>query len=175
MSKRLLIIFFSIFFFHFNLASSSDLKIAYVDLDKIISQSDAGKQISKQLENLNNNNIKKFKKKEKEIADEEKNIIKQKNILSKEEFEKKVKILQKNVINFKKDINTAGKDLDKKRLEATTKILNVLNPVLSEYSSKNSISLIIQKKNIVVGKSELDITNEILKIINSKIKSVKLN
>ena len=175
MSKKLLIIFFSIFFLHFNIVSSSDLKIAYVDLDKIISQSDAGKQISKQLENLNNNNIKKFKKKEKEIEDEEKNIIKQKNILSKEEFEKKVKILQKNVINFKKDINTAGKDLDKKRLEATTKILNVLNPILSEYSSKNLISLIIQKKNIVVGKSELDITNQILKIVNSKIKSVKLN
>jgi len=174
MFKKLLIIIFS-FFLNFNLAVSDDLKIVYVDIDKIISQSTAGKKITKQLENLNNNNIKKFKKKEKEIEDEEKNIIKQKNILSKEEFEKKVKILQKNVINFKKDINTAGKDLDKKRLEATTKILNVLNPILSEYSSKNLISLIIQKKNIVVGKSELDITNQILKIVNSKIKSVKLN
>ena len=174
MSKKLLIIFFSIILLYCNTSTSNEPKIVYVDLDKIISQSEAGKQISKQLENLNNNNIKKFKKREKEIADEEKNIIKQKNILSKDEFEKKVKILQKNVINFKKDINTAGKDLDKKRLEATTKILNVLNPVLSEYSSKNSISLIIQKKNIVVGKSELDITNQILKIVNAKIKSVKL-
>ena len=66
-------------------------------------------------------------------------------------------------------------DLDKKRLEATAKILDILNPILSDYSSKNSISLIIQKKNIVIGKTELDITSQILKILNTKIKTVKLN
>ena len=65
--------------------------------------------------------------------------------------------------------------LAQKKLEATTKILNVLNTILSEYSSKNSISLIIQKKNIVIGKSELDITKPILDLVNAKIKSVKLN
>ena len=174
MLKRLLIIFFSIFLY-INYATSNELKIVYVDLDKILSQSEAGKEITKQLEKLNNNNIKKFKEKEKEIADDEKNIIKQKNILSKEEFEKKVKTLQTKIKNFKKDINISGKDIDKKRLEATNKILNVINPILSEYSSKNSISLIIQKKNIVIGKSELDITSQILEIVNTKIKSVKMN
>ena len=46
---------------------------------------------------------------------------------------------------------------------------------MSEYSSKNSISLIIQKKNIVIGKSDLDITSQILELVNAKIKSVKLN
>ena len=46
---------------------------------------------------------------------------------------------------------------------------------MSEYSAKNSISLIIQKKNIVIGKSDLDITSQILKLVNAKIKSVKLN
>ena len=66
-------------------------------------------------------------------------------------------------------------DLDKKRLEATAKILDILTPILSDYSSKNSISLIIQKKNIVIGKSELDITSQILKTLNTKIKTVKLN
>ena len=174
MSKKFLIIFLS-FFLNFSSAISIELKIVYVDLEKIINQSEAGKKISKQLENLNNDNIKKFTKKEKEIADEEKNIVKQKNILSKEEFEKKVTLLQKNIANFKKDINTSRKDLEKKRVGATNKILNVINPILSEYSTKNSISLIIQKKNIVIGKSELDITSKILKIVNTKIKSVKLN
>ena len=175
MSKKLLIIFFSIILLYCNISTSNEPKIVYVDIDKIISQSEAGKQISKQLENLNNNNIKKFKKKEKEIADEEKNIIKQKNIMPKDEFEKKVKILQKNIENFKRDINTSRQDLDKKRVEATTKMLKVINPILSDYSSKNLISLIIQKKYIIIGKSELDVTSQILKIVNTKIKTVKLN
>ena len=174
MFKKLSIITFS-FLLYFNQVISDDLKIVYVDVDNIINNSNAGKMITKQLEKLNNDNIKKFKIKETKLTDEEKNLLKQKNVLSKEELQKKVKILQKNVGNYKNEIKTARIDLDKKRINATTKILDVLNPILSEYSAKNSISLIIQKKNIVIGKSDLDITSQILKLVNAKIKSVKLN
>ena len=174
MLKKLIIITFS-FLLYSNSAKSNDLKIVYVDIDKVIYQSDAGKDVTKQLKNLNNNNIKKFKEKEIKLNNDETNIIKQKNILSKEEFEKKVITLQKEVKSFQKEINISRKNIDKKRLEGTTKILAVLNPVLSEYSIKNSISLIIQKKNIVIGKSDLDITSQILEIVNTKIKKVKIN
>ena len=174
MLKKLIITTFS-FLLYFNPAVSNDLKIAYVDIDKIINSSKAGKDITKQLLVLNNNNIKKFKEIEKKLADEENNMIKQKNILPKDEFQKKIKILNKNIESFKKDINLNRKKLDKKRVEATTEVLKVLNPIFAEYSSKNSISLIIQKKNVVIGKSELDITNQILELLNTKIKTVKLN
>jgi len=174
MLKKLTIITFS-FLLYFNPATTDDLKIVYVDIDKIINQSNAGKEITKQLEKLNNNDIKKFKEEEEKLTKIEKDIIKQKNILSKEEFEIKVKTLQKEIVSFKKNINISRNKLDSKRIEATTKILDVLNPILSEYSAKNSISLIIQKKNIVIGKSELDITSRILEIVNKKIKKVKLN
>ena len=174
MLKKLTIITFS-FLLYFNPATTDDLKIVYVDIDKIINQSNAGKEITKQLEKLNNNDIKKFKEEEEKLTKIEKDIIKQKNILSKEEFEIKVKTLQKEIVSFKKNINISRNKLDSKRIEATTKILDVLNPILSEYSAKNSISLIIQKKNIVIGKSELDITSQILEIVNKKIKKVKLN
>ena len=172
MLKKILIISFS-FFLYIIPVVSNDLKIVYVDIDKIINSSNAGKQVTKKLEDLNKNNIKKFKQREKELADEEKNIAKKKNILSKDEFEKKVITLQKDIRIFKTNINNSRKDLDKKRLEATTKILKHLNPILSEYSSKNSISLIIQKKNIVIGKSELEITNQILDLLNNKVKTIK--
>jgi len=174
MLKRLFTIIF-LFLLYFNPSISDDLKIVYVDIDKVLIQSDAGKAITKQLENLNKNNIKKFKEQEKKIASNENDILKKKNILSEEEFKKKVNNLQIDIKNFKENINSARVDLDKKRIEATAKILDILNPILSDYSSKNSISLIIQKKNIVIGKTELDITSQILKILNTKIKTVKLN
>ena len=83
--------------------------------------------------------------------------------------------MKKNVGIFKTNISVSRNEIEKKRREATTKILDVLNKILAEYSSKNSISLIMQKKNIVIGKSELDITSPILKLVNSQIKNVKLN
>ena len=174
MLKRLFTIIF-LFLLYFNPSISDDLKIVYVDIDKVLLQSNAGKAITKQLENLNKNNIKKFKEQEKKITSNENDILKKKNVLSEEEFKKKVNNLQIDIKNFKENINSARVDLDKKRIEATAKILDILNPILSDYSSKNSISLIIQKKNIVIGKTELDITSQILKILNTKIKTVKLN
>ena len=174
MLRKLTIIFFSVLLY-FNPVISDDFKIVYLDVDKVITQSIAGKSVLKKLANLNESNIKKFNEREIKLADEEKNIVKQKNILSKEEFEKKVKVLRVKIAKFKSDINNSRKDIDKKRIEVSSKILKVLNTILSEYSADNSISLIIQKKNIVMGMTELDITNQMIELVNTKIKTVKLN
>ena len=77
MLKRLFIIIF-LFLLYFNPSISDDLKIVYVDIDKVLIQSDAGKAITKQLENLNKNNIKKFKEQEKKITSNENDILKKK-------------------------------------------------------------------------------------------------
>ena len=50
-----------------------------------------------------------------------------------------------------------------------------LNKILGKYATDNSATLIIQKKNIVIGKTELDITKPILEIFNDEVKNVKLN
>ena len=59
--------------------------------------------------------------------------------------------------------------------ELTKKLLNHINPILAEYSDKNSISLIVDKKSIVLGKTELDITEKIINLLNEKVKEIKLN
>jgi len=46
---------------------------------------------------------------------------------------------------------------------------------MAEYSDKNSISLIVDKKIIVLGKTELDITEKIINLLNEKVKEIKLN
>ena len=145
MSKRLLLICLS-FFLYSNIVIAENSKIVYVDVDRIINQSTAGINLLKQIKNINTKNASKFKKREQELIEIENKIIKKKNVLSKEDFEKQAKALNNDVANFKQEINKSRKALAQKKLEATTKILNVLNTILSEYSSKNSISLIIQKK-----------------------------
>ena len=44
-----------------------------------------------------------------------------------------------------------------------------------EYSKINNIAMIMQKKSIVIGKSDLEITDKILEIVNQKIKKIDLN
>ena len=86
---KFLVIVTSLIIFIINPIKAIDLKIVYIDTDKILNESKAGMNIKKQLDTINKNNVSKFKKTEKELVEEEKKISQQKNILSNEELEKK--------------------------------------------------------------------------------------
>ena len=64
--------------------------------------------------------------------------------------------------------------LNKLKDESAKLILKNINEIISEYSTKNSISMIVEKKSIIIGKSELNITNDILDLLNKKIKKIDL-
>ena len=153
----------------------SSEKIVYLDVEKIMQQSIAGKSIIAQLKKKRELSISKFKKKEKEIIDKEKKLISQKNVLSKEEFESKIKELRNEISNYQKERNKTSNEIAKQRVNASTKLIKKLSPILEEYSKKNSIKIIVQKKHIVMGKKEDDITKDILDLVNQKVKSIKLD
>jgi len=153
----------------------SSEKVVYLDLEKIMQQSTAGKSIIAQLKKKRESSISKFKKKEQEISNKEKKLISQKNVLSKEEFESKIIELRKDISNYQKDRNKTSNEIAKSRVKASTKLINKLTPILEDYSKKNSIRIIVQKKNIIMGKKEDDITDDILKLINQSVKNIKLD
>ena len=157
------------------LSYAEEQKIVYLNVDKIMQQSIAGKSIIKQLENLYNKNLEKFKKNDEILKNKEKKLIAQKNILSQEDFQKELTSLRKEIINFQKEQVKARDNINKLRIGATNKLISQLSPILQEYAKKNSVSLILQKKNIIMGKKEIEITDEILEITNKEIKNIKIN
>ena len=171
--RSLLLLIFFIFFSKISL--SHEKTIVYIDLNKIMNNSIAGKSITSQLENNHKKNISKFKNIEEELKKEEADIISQKNVITKEEFEKKIIDLRDKANKFRKERNDNINNLNNQRLEATSKMITLVRPILSEFSDKNSISLIIDKKNIIIGKTLLDITDDILKIIDEKIGKIQLD
>ena len=44
----------------------------------------------------------------------------------------------------------------------------MLNPLLTDYVDKNGIILVVEKKNILVGIKSLDITTDILNILDKE-------
>ena len=169
--KKYLLIFFLIFFTQ---SIFADDKIIYIDVNKIVSNSESGKHLNNELNKINEANINEFKNLEKKLKSEEENILKQKNILKESEFNTKVNELREKVKSYNDFKNKKNNELKNLRDNGAKKILNALNSILSEYASTNSISLIIDKKNIVIGKTELDVTNKIMDLLNKKIKKVDL-
>ena len=65
--------------------------------------------------------------------------------------------------------------VSKKKIEATKMLLNEVTPILTNYSKEKGISIILKKKDILLAKTELDITDEIISLVDLKIKKIDLN
>ena len=144
--------------------------VVYIDMSYILSNSIKGKSILEELESKNKSNIKELESKEKILKDLEKNISNQKNILSKEEFEKKVNELQGKVIIFRKDKDKLVQEFNDLKNTAIQNFMKNVEPLVSDYMKKNSINIVLAKKDVIIGKKNLDITNEILEIVDKNIK-----
>ena len=153
--------------------NSVNAQTVYLDINYILNTSEIGKSLNTYLKKLNDINVSKFKKIELDIINKEKSLISKKNIISKSEFEKKLSDLSIEVKKYRNDKKITKDKVENVKLENTKKILNELNPIITEYVEKNSISLVIPKKNIIIGKKELDITNQILILLNKKIKKLE--
>ncbi len=150
--------------------SLAENTIAFIDIDKIINQSEFGKKSYKKIDDDFVKENKKLLKIEKDLISKEQEILKQKNILSKEELNKKIVDLKKEINDFKKKRQLTNDKYNKMKLDKTNDMVQSLNVILSKYADDNKISLVIQKKFIVIAKSGLDITSEVLEIFNKKFK-----
>ena len=160
--------------FHFNVVANAE-KIVYIDMDKIMQISKAGKTAIEKINNQKKKEVNKFRKIEDDLKAQEMDLINKKNVLSTEEFNKKIETLTKKINDYRKLRQEAIDSSTKNRLNASADFANKIKPILAEYAGQNNIDMVIQKKNIIMGKSSLDITNEILKIVDNKITNLKID
>jgi len=162
--------FIILFFTYFNIVFSETIK--YLSINEIMNNSIAGKDIIAQLNKDNKILTTSFKNQEDKFKKDEAIIISQKNILEKNELDKKVKFLKKEINKYNKNKILQLKNLEAKKIKAQTKLINLINKIMIDYMDKNSISFVFKKESIFVGKKELDISSEILSIINKQVTKI---
>ena len=104
-----------------------------------------------------------------------KKIISQKKVISQEEYKKKVSDLRKKVLSLQKERNTLLDSVAKKRAKAKETLLKNLNPIMKEYMSEKKIRMVVDKKSLLLADENLDITKDIMNLLNKKLKSINLN
>ena len=167
--KIALILFISLVY-----SQNLNAKIVYINLDKVMRDSLVGKSLNEYIEKEQKKIKENFQIKEKEIKDKETKIISQKNILKKEEIQIKIEKLRQEVKIYNEEKKKILKDLQKKKIDQTQQIINNLNPILADYMEKNSISLIIRKKDIIIGRNNLNITSNIISLLDKKIVKIEV-
>ena len=159
-----------LFFFLITSNAYSNEKVVYLDVDFIINKSKPAISIIKKIDKIRNKENKNLQNTEKKILKKNDELKKTKNLISEDEFKDKVEKFRDELKQFEaKKIKTIN-EINKKRQQALNDFLSLMNPLVQEYMEKNSIDIVIDKKNIFIAKSELDITKDILEIVNNKIK-----
>ena len=159
---------FIILFFLFANGSNLNAKenIVFIDLNYILNKSNSGKKILNELNIISNDNKKNFSSQETVLEKERNDIKKLKNILSKDEYNKKVASFQEKVELYNKEKAKIIKSFENKKKKELDIFFKSLNEIMNVYMKENSISIIIDKKNIVMASIKNDISNDIIELIN---------
>ena len=168
-----LLIFLTIFLI-FQVNLKADIPY-FVDFKYILNQSNAGKQAQDYLKNKLTKGIKKLKEQEKSVQQEEQKIIKQKKVLSAEEYKKQVSQLRNKVSSLQKERNNLLETVAKQRAKAKSELIKNLNPIINKYMQEKNIKMVIDKKGILLADQSFDLTKTITDLLNKKLKTIKLD
>ena len=152
----------------------AEQKVAYMDMKFVLNNSKAGKSAQDYLQKSFKENQKIFIDREEALKNEESDLLKQKTILTKEEYQKKSDDLRKKVIDYQSQRKASLEKITTQRSEARQKLLEKLDPIMKTYIDENGISLVVDKKNILMGNTDLDITNIIIKKLNKEFPSLSI-
>ena len=172
MNKYILVFFFLIL--NSNIIHANE-KIVFIDINYIFNNSEAGKDLKKKMSIKSNNlqtEIDQFKN---EIENNRKQILSQKNVLSVEEYNKKVSDLDEKVNKINSIISSKRKELKIFQDKIENVFTKNLNIMIEEFSNENSIDIILKKEDLLMAKKNLDITPKIFQLFNEKIKKININ
>jgi len=172
--KYLVKLFVVTFFIFVSTYSYAEQKIVVLDMNYILNQSKAGKGAQDFLKKKFKENQKKFINEEKLLKKEESDLLGKKNVLEKEDYKKKSAELRKKVVSYQSMRREAIDEITSKRAESRKKLLANIEPILDSYIKENNISLVIDKKNMLGGNNELDITKVIVEKLDKELPSLNL-
>ena len=152
----------------------AEQKIVVLDMKFVLNNSKAGKGAQDYLKKTLAQKQKKFQEMEKSLKKEESDLLAKKTIIEKEEYQKKTDALRKKVIDYQSQRRASLDKIAVQRTEARQKLLEKIDPILNNYIKENGIIMVLDKKNILGGNVELDITNIIIEKLNKELPSLNL-
>ena len=168
-------IFFILIFLSLSInVLKADDKVSYIDIDYILTNTLAGKELLNTLKKEEEIKINKFKSNDDSFKNEEKQILAKKNLVSEKEINNEMKSLQIKFQKYKKVKQKEIEDFKIKRNRNIVNFLNLINPIIEKYMSDNSIYMLIDKKNVFIANKEYDITNNLIELIDNQIKNIEL-
>ena len=154
--------------------SFAEQKVVVLDLKFVLNNSKAGKGAQDFLKKSFNDNAKKFNDMEKKLKKEESDLLSKKTELTREEYTEKSDALRKKVIDYQSQRRASLDKIATQRATSRETLIKKINPILDSYIKENNISLVVDKKSLLGGNPEYDITKIIVEKLNKELPSLNL-
>lgn len=155
-------------------AGSGSLDIAVVDVQRILRDSAASRNIRPQLEKLKEEFQARFKKQEDVLRAANQDLNRQRAILAPEAYEAQRKAFRERASEAQRQVQAARRQFDGALAIAMRKVHSTLLGITQEYAQEKGIKLILPKSGVLLMKPSFDITAELLKRLDKKLPTLKI-
>ena len=90
---------------------------------------------------------------------------KQKNVISEDEFKKRLVEFRKEISKFQQDKQKVVNEFNQKKQIEFGEFFKKITPIIEKYVSEKKIDIVLDRKNIFVASKKKDITQEIINIL----------
>ena len=156
-------------------AQYPDTNIGVVDLNYILSESDAAVDAAKQIEDIAKQIEDEIKNTDQTLIDEQNELIESQQIMAPAAFDEKRKEYENKVQNYNVTRQEKLMSIDRIVSESRNEVLNALKPILEEISNDMGITVLLEKNSVLLNAENMDITEEALKVLNKKLPSIKVS
>ncbi len=167
MKTKKFFLYLTLFFFYLTSHSYSLDKVAFIDLDYVVKNSNLGSEVLKKIDELNKKNLDNLNKKQDELKKLEFEIKKKQNIVSSDEINKEIQLLKDKFNKYNDEKNLLVSQYTEFKNSELDKLMKKINPIVQDYMKENSIEILFDRKNIYIGDVNSDLTKIIIKKLNN--------
>ena len=157
------------------LADYPNTIVGVIDLNYILSESDAAKDAAEQIESIARNIEEEIKISDESLINEQNELIESQPIMAPAAFDEKRKEYENKVQNYNITRQEKLMSIDKLIAESRNDVLNALKPIIEEISNEKGITVLLEKNSVLLNAENMDITETALKILNNELPSIKVS
>jgi outer membrane protein len=149
------------------------MKIGYVDLQKAIQETSAGKKAKKELEKEFNSKKEELQKKEADLKKMNEDLEKKKAVHSEEAHNRKTAEFQQEMVKYRELVGQSQMNIQKKERELTQPILEKLQEQLDKLAKDRAYTMVLEKseQSVLWARKDLDLTDDLVKAFEKSAES----
>lgn len=149
---------------------ATPLKIAIVDMDRVVMQSELGKASQGRVDQYIQTKLNELQQEGQALEQERVTLENQRSVLSAQAYTSRRNELEQRMLAFRQRSEAADRELDSMRQEETRKFLLEAIPVIQQIGNEGEFTLILDRNNsgVLFFDTAIDITDQVLQALNEK-------